>query len=98
MNRGVPPTDWKARTGEFTPPGVTALARSNNWTEVPTRETPVLTGLAYGPAFGPRSARAGLAAGSRSFPPRTTRPAPLSGWSPLGAGAMLGVLRGGNDR
>ena len=29
MNRGVPPTALKARTGEFTPPGVTASARSN---------------------------------------------------------------------
>ncbi len=28
MNRGVPPTAAKARTGEFTPPGVTARARS----------------------------------------------------------------------
>ncbi len=30
MNRGVPPTARKARTGEFTPPGVTAAARSNS--------------------------------------------------------------------
>ena len=29
MKRGVPPTALKARTGEFTPPGVTAWARSN---------------------------------------------------------------------
>ena len=29
MNRGVPPTARNARTGEFTPPGVTAWARSN---------------------------------------------------------------------
>ena len=29
MNRGVPPTARKARTGELTPPGVTAAARSN---------------------------------------------------------------------
>ena len=29
MKRGVPPTAVNARTGEFTPPGVTALARSN---------------------------------------------------------------------
>jgi phosphoribosylcarboxyaminoimidazole (NCAIR) mutase len=27
MNRGVPTTDPKARTGEFTPPGVAASAR-----------------------------------------------------------------------
>ena len=30
MNRGVPPTALNARTGEFTPPGVTARARSNS--------------------------------------------------------------------
>jgi hypothetical protein len=29
MNRGVPPTALNARTGEFTPPGVTRCARSN---------------------------------------------------------------------
>ena len=29
MKRGVPPTARKARTGELTPPGVTALARAN---------------------------------------------------------------------
>lgn len=30
MNRGVPPTARKARTGEFTPPGVTREARSKS--------------------------------------------------------------------
>src|SRR5450432_1566728 len=30
MKRGVPPTARKARTGEFTPPGITRLARSNS--------------------------------------------------------------------
>jgi hypothetical protein len=30
MNRGVPPTAANARTGEFTPPGVTCRARSNH--------------------------------------------------------------------
>src|SRR4051794_9189170 len=33
MNRGVPPTARNARTGELTPPGVTALARSNRATD-----------------------------------------------------------------
>jgi len=33
MNRGVPPTALNARTGEFTPPGVTALARVNSSSE-----------------------------------------------------------------
>jgi hypothetical protein len=29
MNRGMPPTPQNARTGELTPPGITAWARSN---------------------------------------------------------------------
>src|SRR5438552_9677977 len=39
MNLGVPPTARNARTGEFTPPGVTADARSNSDCE---------TGASYG--------------------------------------------------
>src|SRR5690242_18895028 len=53
MNRGVPQTAWNARTGEFTPPGVTARARSNNsceracaWTSVVTM--PSLAGSPHG--------------------------------------------------
>src|SRR4051794_22014963 len=34
MKRGVPPTALNARTGELTPPGVTAWARSNSAAEV----------------------------------------------------------------
>ena len=30
-NAGVPPTELKARTGEFTPPGITARERSNSF-------------------------------------------------------------------
>jgi hypothetical protein len=33
MKGGVPPTARKARTGEFTPPGMTAAARSCQATE-----------------------------------------------------------------
>src|SRR5580693_8527367 len=33
MNRGVPPTGPKALTGEFTPPGVTTVARANRASE-----------------------------------------------------------------
>ncbi|GAB4604584.1 hypothetical protein MOKP31_14120 [Mycobacterium avium subsp. hominissuis] len=33
MNGGVPPTAVNARTGEFTPPGMTAQASSNNRAE-----------------------------------------------------------------
>ena len=31
INKGVPPTLLKARTGEFTPPGKNAFAFSNNF-------------------------------------------------------------------
>ncbi len=30
MKSGVPPTAWKARTGEFTPPGISRRARANS--------------------------------------------------------------------
>src|ERR1700731_2555776 len=33
MNRGTPPTGPNARTGEFTPPGVTWTARANSSAE-----------------------------------------------------------------
>ncbi len=33
MKRGVPPTALNARTGELTPPGVTASARANHASE-----------------------------------------------------------------
>src|SRR3954454_14330166 len=36
MKRGVPPTAPNARTGELTPPGVTATARANHCAEVST--------------------------------------------------------------
>ena len=52
MKRGVPPTARKARTGEFTPPGVTASARSNRAREAESGE--VMT-----PVSQPRGARAG---------------------------------------
>src|ERR1700691_2836430 len=34
MKRGVPPTALNARTGEFTPPGMTAQASSNSFAEM----------------------------------------------------------------
>jgi hypothetical protein len=36
MNRGVPPTDVKARTGELTPPGMMAAARPKRLLEAVT--------------------------------------------------------------
>ena len=33
MNRGVPPTDLNARTGEFTPPEITSHACANSRAE-----------------------------------------------------------------
>ena len=39
MNRGVPPTARNARTGEFTPPGITRWARANSSAETGAAET-----------------------------------------------------------
>jgi hypothetical protein len=39
MKRGVPPTALKARTGEFTPPGMTAQALSNSFAEMAVPDT-----------------------------------------------------------
>ena len=33
MNNGVPPTERKARTGEFTPPGITFFAARNSFSD-----------------------------------------------------------------
>ena len=33
MKRGVPPTEVNARTGEFTPPGMTVDASANSFAE-----------------------------------------------------------------
>jgi hypothetical protein len=45
MNRGTPPTARNARTGEFTPPGVTSEARRNRSEEccVEADTAPILT-------------------------------------------------------
>ena len=43
MNRGVPPTEVNARTGEFTPPGITAHASANSFAET---SVPAVVGLA----------------------------------------------------
>src|SRR5439155_25509224 len=48
INRGVPPTAWNARTGEFTPPGVTVRARSNSAWEIAAVTAPSLTALNLG--------------------------------------------------
>src|SRR3954468_17014164 len=40
MNRGVPPTAPNARTGELTPPGVTACARANSRAEASSVTSP----------------------------------------------------------
>ncbi len=41
MNRGVPPTARNARTGEFTPPGITCCARSNSSADLGASTRPV---------------------------------------------------------
>ena len=47
MNRGVPPTARNARTGEFTPPGITRWARSNRSAETGASTCPVWQGRAH---------------------------------------------------
>ena len=42
MKRGVPPTEPNARTGEFTPPGIAALARANAASLPTARMLPVV--------------------------------------------------------
>src|SRR5690349_1666023 len=61
MNRGVPPTEEKALTGEFTPPGMTAHASANSaadtsvrgmTTSVPARRNRSTTGCSGSPLRG----------------------------------------------
>jgi hypothetical protein len=65
MNLGVPPTAWKARTGEFTPPGTNVRAYANSSSErvVPVVVTVVVTAstLADGPDSHRRERRSALA-------------------------------------
>ena len=56
MKRGVPPTARKARTGEFTPPGVTAQARANSASDRSGVTGPIVSEGANQPAIAvPRS-------------------------------------------
>src|ERR1700682_5093890 len=70
MNRGVPPTDEKALTGEFTPPGMTAHASASSaaeaaaddgvrcmTTSVPARAKPSTTGCSGSALGGQREDR-----------------------------------------
>src|SRR5712675_937353 len=70
MNRGVPPTEEKALTGEFTPPGMTAHASANSaaeaatdngvrcmTTSVPARAKPSTTGCSGSGLGGQREDR-----------------------------------------
>src|SRR3954447_24947717 len=59
MKRGVPPTAWNARTGEFTPPGVTARARRIRAAETGTGSAPGT------PAFSPVPPNAAKPGGAR---------------------------------
>ena len=54
MNRGVPPTELNARTGEFTPPGMTEHASANSFAE-----SSVL-GMATSVPAGPRRVNYGV--------------------------------------
>jgi hypothetical protein len=62
MKRGVPPTDRNARTGEFTPPGISFFANANSLPEV------VVFSLAKGRSLLPRN----LVTGEKkeTIPPR----------------------------
>ena len=57
MKRGVPPTALKARTGEFTPPGVTALARANRASDRSWSHRAIVSEAANRTASVQRSAR-----------------------------------------
>jgi hypothetical protein len=48
MKRGVPPTALNARTGEFTPPGMTAQASSNSFAETSVRTSTSVPAAAGG--------------------------------------------------
>src|SRR4051794_29687545 len=52
MNRGVPPTAPNARTGEFTPPGVTCSARANHCADSSTAGTSTSSQDAHGTLVG----------------------------------------------
>ena len=93
MNRGVPPTAVKARTGEFTPPGMTAQASSNSCAEVRTRASawsvlPMPTSV---PAFSTRSTTGckswscNFRSGWLSSTGHATNPIQLiwAGWAPM---------------
>ena len=60
MNRGVPPTDLNARTGEFTPPGTTCSARAKRSALRPTSDVPglVIAVRVTGPVSQPPGPRA----------------------------------------
>src|ERR1700758_785409 len=45
MNRGVPPTDLNARTGELTPPGITPHASANSRADMAVRASPFPRGI-----------------------------------------------------
>nr|BFF02446.1 hypothetical protein GCM10020241_41210 [Streptoalloteichus tenebrarius] len=59
MKRGVPPTAWKARTGELTPPGVALAARSNRARDAAVFAAPVLVSAVFSEAVTSPSVAAG---------------------------------------
>ncbi|GGN73258.1 hypothetical protein GCM10011610_15480 [Nocardia rhizosphaerihabitans] len=77
MNRGVPPTELNARTGELTPPGITEAARSKSWAETGTDDLVAcgeeLTDSSLSARLGAPDDRVEHSDPDRSDPP-TTRP------------------------
>src|SRR6478609_7340641 len=86
MKRGVPPTALNARTGEFTPPGVTACARAKSAAEAATSDVEVLTGKSTS-SFSPMDL-SGRPAGPRSRDPHFPGEAgqPRISWTRLACG------------
>src|SRR3982750_686116 len=86
MKRGVPPTARKARTGEFTPPGITRWARSNNSALVDTARAPD-----PGRVVGHRFLHAGFAAALLVLLAGRQRPEEAVGHDAAHAGPEAGV-------
>src|SRR5574340_337630 len=76
MKGGSPPTARKARTGELTPPGMTASARFCSWREWSSLR-----------AMGPQNEAINIAAeaGGR----RASRPGVVAMWDTAGVGRLL---------
>src|SRR2546425_6742059 len=85
MKRGVPPTARKARTGEFTPPGITRCARAKSSSLVDTARHSPLGLVALRGRLGP------LALDGFAFFGRRQRPEEAVGHDVAHARAEAGI-------